>query len=259
MRMDLKFKIKEIIAMKKSILLLGPKGIGKTHILKRLNGIYIEYPSAKQILQAIIKHYKLSNRKYSTIPEQMKLVKNHLHRTVLLLDNCSDIYKPTKKLIENLINQGAVVVAASRRKLYFCKAIIRIKELSKKEALELLKKILPYAKNMVYRIIINKSYCNPGKIIELSKEYNIGIKNVIFNPLNDKSIIRFFLKLRPQMPQRIDILPVWTMFLFGFGALTIKVLMYSQGDFKDAYIVAAFGYTSLIIYRILSPKQRRYK
>ncbi len=255
MHIDEFYKIERNIKMKKSTLLLGPKGIGKTTLLKKIKGIYIEYPSAKQILNAIAKHYKVNLFRWITIPEQLELIKRYLPKAVLLIDNCEDIYRPTIRLIEKLISEGAVVVVASSRKLYFLDEIVELKELSKEESILLAQELLPNANRIVHEIIANKSLGNPGKIAELAKDYKLGIKNIEVNPFDENSIVEFFLKLRPQMPDRINIFPLWVLFVIGFGALTLKVLLYSKGNFKDAYAIAAFGYMSLIAYKLISKKR----
>lgn len=89
----------------------------------------------------------------------------------------------------------------------------------------------------------------------MSRDYVIELKNKDISPKNTKSIFDFFSDIRPHIPERIDILPVWLLFCIGFGALLIKVLLYSEGNFKDAYMVAAFGYMTMIIYRLVTVKK----
>ncbi|MCD6575712.1 MAG: ATP-binding protein [Nanoarchaeota archaeon] len=244
-------EIERNIKMKKSTLLVGPKGIGKTTILRKLKGIYIEYPSARQTLSSIAKHYEVRFFRWATIPEQLELVKKYLPKSVLLIDNYEDIRRPTMKLVEKLISEGAVVVAASERKLYFLDEKVYVKRLSREESFSLVEELLPSADKIVHEIIINMSLGNPGKIVTLARDYTLGVKNLEVVPFDKESIVSFFLKLKPEIPERIDILPIWLLFVMGFGALTAKVILFSKGNFHDAYMIAAFGYTSLIIYRLV--------
>ena len=45
----------------------------------------------------------------------------------------------------------------------------------------------------------------------------------------------------------------------GIGALFVKTFLFSNGNFHDAYIIASFGYLTLIIYRIMWETREKRK
>ena len=180
-------KIKENVRRKKSTLIYGREGIGKTWILKKLeeeNGIYIEYPGMKFMLESIVKSKNIpceKNTRYMTIAELLKLVKPYLKDILILLDEFEDARISTIKLIKKLIKEGATIVAASNKKhfTYIFREVIEIKPLPRLDSEYLLYNLVESIDNLSADIIITKSLGYPGKIVELAKAYEIGLRILI--------------------------------------------------------------------------------
>jgi energy-coupling factor transporter ATP-binding protein EcfA2 len=253
-------RINENLKRKKSTLIYGREGIGKTWILLHLKGIYVEYPGMKLILETIVKSMNIQlekNIKYLTVVELLGIVKPYLNKVVILVDEFGDARIQTIKLIKKLITEGATIVAASNEKKhsYLFRESIEIKPLSRLDSEYLLYHSIKSIDNLSADIIISKSLGYPGKILELARAYEIGIKNLDINPSNTKSIINFFSELPPQMPERINLLPFEYLFAIGFGLLIIKYIYFGKGDLRTAYFLGGLGYLTLIIWRAMQKKR----
>jgi len=250
------------LTRKKSTIVLGRKGAGKTWLLMHLKGIYVEYPGMKLILSAIIKEkdlYTERDPRYLTIAELLDVVRPKLKSTVLLLDEFDDARRPVIRLIEKLIIEGATVVAAGERKPWtgIFRETLALGPLPREDAVRLAYLTAREPEQIVIDMIVTKSLGYPGKIVELSNAYNIGFKNGDVNPCKTNSIIKFFSELKPEFPEKIDIMPLWLLFVIGFGLLAYKYVFYSNADWNTGYMVAAMGYISLIIYRLATGNKKR--
>ena len=255
-------EIKEHLKRKKSAIILGRRGVGKTWLLLHTKGIYVEYPGMKLILAAIVRSkdiYTERDPRYLTTAELLDAVRPKLHSTVLLLDEFDDARKPVIRLIEKLASEGATIIAAAERKPWAnCfRETIEPRPFTRAEAASLVCATITETDPLAVDIIVTKSLGYPGKIVELSKAYRIALENRDVNPTKPNSILKFFLELRPEFPDKIDILPVWALFVIGFGALAVKVFLFNRGDWHDAYLFAAIGYASLIVYKMASEGRRR--
>ena len=260
-------QIDEFIRKKRSFLIIGIKGIGKTtllkHIAKKYNACYIEYGSMKQILETLINYFGIyveKNIKYLTIQEFLNLILPYLRdkKPVLLVDEIGSLSKHGGKLLEKLEDEGAIISGASEKRVwnFRFREKLELSYLSRDEAKELAEKYLgSKASEVVFDLVATKSFGVPGRIKEICRDYLIAYKNLDIVPFDKKSIFEFFSEIRPHIPERVNIFPLWLLFVIGFGALTVKVLLYSKGNFHDAYMVAAFGYMSLIVYRLVSSKK----
>lgn len=250
-------KLEKNIQLKRSTVIIGVKGTGKTYLLRQLPGIYVDYPSAKQIISAIMINHRIAGFRWASIPEQLELIRKYLQSTTLLLDNCEIVYKPTVRFLERLQDEGVTLICASERKLSFCREKVELKAMSPKQSRELIKQLVRTIHPTAMRIIVHKSLGNSGKIIELVKDYQLGIKYLQINPNDEASIVNYFLDLRPQMPERIDIFPVWLLFALGFGALAVKTIFFDSGSWHEGYMIASLGYLVLIVYRMLQESRKR--
>ncbi len=262
-------KIEEILKMKRSLLILGQKGIGKTTILRYIaenfNGCYVEHFSVKQALISLLNHFKLPTKRsprYMTTKELFDLLDSFLKRdeVILLIDDIDTISKSSGKILGLLEDYGVVIVGASEKKVwkFRFRETLELKYLSREESKELAKKFLKKkSSDLVLDLVATKSMGVPGKIKEICKDYKIAFENFDVNPFDKKSIFDFFIDIRPHIPERIDIFPVWLLFVLGFGVLFVRNVMYSQGHFSDAYLIGAYGYLALITYRLVMVK--RYK
>jgi len=253
--------LNENVKRKKSTLIFGREGVGKTWLLLHIKGIYIEYPGMKLILEEIIKSKNIPterNTRYMTIAELLKIVQPHLEKSILLIDEFEDARSQTIKLIKKLINGGATVVAASTKKFYtnIFREILELKPFSRLDSEYLLYNTIKSVDRLSADIIVTKSLGYPGKIIELAKAYEIGIRNGDIYPSSTKSILNFFNGLRPEFPERINLLPFEYLFAIGFGMLIIKYIYFDKGDLRTAYMLGGFGYITLIIWRALQMKKR---
>jgi len=255
--------LKEDIKRRKSTVVLGRRGVGKTWLLLHMKGIYVEYPGMKLILSAIVKQkdiYTERDPRYLTIAELLDAVRPKLASTVLLLDEFDDARKPVIKLIEKLVSEGATIIAAGERKPWSScfRDTLALKPLSRVEAEALVCSTITETDPLAVDIIVTKSLGYPGKIVELAKAYKVALENGDVNPRSANSVVKFFTELRPEFPDKIDILPVWSLFVLGFGALAVKVFLYDKGDWHDAYLFAAVGYAALIVYKMASEGRRRH-
>ena len=261
--------IEETIRKQRSLLILGQKGMGKTTLLKHIRktekACYVESTSVKQILIAILKHYRIQaerSPKYLTTRELLYLIKPFVkeNKTVLLVDDAESLSKSTANLLEKLEDMGVIIVGASQKKVwkFRFRETLELKYLSREESKELAERFLKKKSSaLVLDLVATKSMGVPGKIKEICKDYKIAFENFDVNPFSKKSIFDFFIDIRPHIPERIDIFPVWLLFVLGFGVLFVRNVMYSQGHFSDAYLIGAYGYLALITYRLVMVK--RYK
>lgn len=255
--------LKKNIRRKKSTIVLGRKGAGKTWLLSHIKGIYIEYPGMKLILSAIIKKYDIYTERdprYLSTAELLDAARPKLTSTILLLDEFDDVRRPVIKLIGKLVNEGATVIAAGERKRWtgMFREIIGLKSFSRIEAEALVCKTIAETDPLAVDIITTKSLGYPGKIVELAKAYKIALDNRDVNPQSANSIVKFFNELRPEFPEKTDIFPVWMLFVIGFGFLAYKYTFYSNSDWNTGYMVAAMGYISLIFYKLVTQGKKRY-
>lgn len=251
--------LNENILRKKSTLILGRKGSGKTWMLSHLKGIYVEYPGMKLILEAIVKKFDLYTERaprYMNTAELLDAVRPKLKKTVLLLDEFDDARRPVIRLIEKLAGEGATVIAASERKPWTScfRDTIKLLPLNRKES-EALACATFGADDFALDIIVTKSLGYPGKIIELCKAYEIALKNWDVEPENRNSIVTFFNELKPEFPEKTDILPFEYLFVIGFGLLIIKFFFWDKGNFKMGYVLGGLGYLTLILWRTLFYKK----
>ena len=261
-------QVEEFIKRRRSVLILGIKGIGKTTFLKFLEkkhkGCYIEHCSPKSVLENLVNYFNIKTKRstrYLTINELFRLVKPFIKRKkpLVLVDDVDFLSKYCGKLLQKIESCGAVIVGASERHIwnFSFKEKIVLDYLSREDSKELARCFLrEIATEDVLDLIATKSFGLPEKIKEICGEYEFAFKNLEVVPFDKKSLFDFFMQIKPHIPKRANIFPTWLLFVIGFGALTIKVLLYSKGDFHDAYIIAAFGYTSLIIYRLATLRRR---
>ena len=260
--------IKKHIHHGQSVLILGRKGTGKTALLKyiaeKTNGIYVEFASTKAILEAIILHLNVAverNIKYLTAKELLDYIRPNLKKPiVLLIDDAESISKYCGRVLYKLPKEMFAIIGASEKKVwnFRFRNEVELKPLTREQSKELAEELLgDLATPLVLDLVATKSMGYPGKIVEICNDIKAYHKGLDLNILSKKSVFDFFKNVRPEFPERINIFPLWMLFVIGFGALTAKVLLYSKGNFKDAYTVAAFGYMSLIVYRIASA--RKYK
>lgn len=255
-------EIKEHIKHKHSVLIIGRKGVGKTSFLKfiaeKTGGCYVEYSATKPILEALIVHLNIpaeKNIRYCTIQELLDLIRPSLKKpVVLLLDEADSISKYCGKMLDKLSEENIVVIAASEKKVWgfnFRKSI-ELNPLNRKQSKELASDFLGYRTSpLILDLIATKSLGLPGKIKEICGDVRIYHKNLELSLHNENSIFKFFKDIRPEFPDRVNIFPLWLFFVIGFGFLMLRYYFYSWGDFQEGYLVAMFGYTSLILYRLL--------
>jgi hypothetical protein len=259
--------IKKSIANRKSIILLGQKGIGKTYLLKSIElnfkACYIEHLTVKNILEKIAANLKVNSRislRYLNIEELSELVMPILKKRnkVILLDNCESISKPVARLLEKISEYSAIIAAAERKPWSFrFREELNLIPLDRNSSKELATKLINLKDNFILDLIATKSLGNPGKICEICRDFSLAIDNYDLDLLNKNSIIKFFLGIKPTFPNRINIFPIWLLFVTGFGLLIVKYFFYSESDWNTGYMIAAMGYTSLIIYRLINDKRRR--
>jgi AAA+ ATPase superfamily predicted ATPase len=259
-------EIQEHIKHGQSVLILGRKGIGKTtllrHIAEKMKGIYVEFPSAKAILEEIVSHLAIpleKNTRYITTKELLDLVRQRKRKqVVLLIDEAESISKFCGRVLEKLQDEDFIIIGASEKKVwnFRFRNELELRPLSREQSKELAEEFLgDLATPLVLDLIATKSLGVPGKIKEICSDIKAYHKNLDILLIDKKSVFEFFRNVKPEFPERINIFPLWALFVVGFGALLVKVLLYSKGNFHDAYMVAAFGYMSLIVYRIVKSKQ----
>lgn len=121
-------QIQKFIKRKRSFLILGIRGIGKTTLLKYMQkeykACYIEYGgSTKQILETLTRHFKIHTErsiKYFTIQDILELIVPYIKRrkTILLIDEMDSLSKHGAKLLAKLEDDGVVIIGASERKIW---------------------------------------------------------------------------------------------------------------------------------------------
>jgi hypothetical protein len=259
--------IRECVERRRNLLLLGPKGAGKTYLLKsaevNFKACYIEHLTVKNILEKLVAYLKVPtarSTRYMTIEELLGLVLPVLRKRhkVILLDNAESISKPVARLLEKLADQAVVLAAAQTKPWAFrFREELVLTNLPRKDAKELAAKLLNLKDAFVLDLVATKSLGNPGKICEICREFSIAVDRFDVDLLDRNSIARFFLGVKPHLPERINIFPVWALFVVGFGFLIFKYFFYSEADWNTGYMVAAMGYTSLIIYKLVTEGRRR--
>jgi hypothetical protein len=259
-------ELREHIKHKHSVLITGRKGVGKTTFLKfvaeKTGGCYVEFASTKPILEAVINHLGLiteKNIRYCTIQELLDLIRPSLKKpVVLVLDEGDSISKYCGKMLDKLSEENIVIIAASEKKVWnfrFRKEI-QLYPLNRKQAKELSGEYLgPRATPLLLDLVATKSLGFPGKIKEICDDINTFHKNLELDTHSENSVFKFFKDIKPQFPDRINILPLWFLFVIGFGLLLLRYYFYQWGDFQEGYLVAMFGYTSLILYRLVTMKK----
>jgi len=260
--------IKECISKKRSLILLGTKGIGKTYMLRLIEAnfraCYIDSLSIKNLLTKIATALKIQFRRsmrYMTSEELLEAIIPVLKKThrPILLDNCENISKPVVKILEQLNEFTTIIAAAEKKplKLRF-REELELRPLDRGDAKELASKVLQLKDNFVLDLVATKSLGVPGKVMEICRDYSIAIDNFEVDPLDRNSITKFFLGVKPQIPERVNIFPVWALFVVGFGMLAAKYFFYSNSDWNTGYMIAATGYMVLIVYRAISERRGRY-
>ena len=199
------------------------------------------------------------NVRYMTTNELLDIVRESLKKPlVLLVDEVETISRFGGRVLNKLAEAGVIVVGASEKKVWGFpfRNEIELKLLSREQSKELAEKLLGnLATPLVLDLIATKSLGVPGKIREICEDVKAYHKNLDLIIIDEKSVFDFFRDVKPEFPERINIFPLWMLFVIGFGALLVKVLLYSKGNFHDAYIVAAFGYMSLIVYRLVRERK----
>lgn len=230
---------------------------------EKTGGCYVEFASTKPILEAVINHLGLiteKNIRYCTIQELLDLIRPSLKKpVVLLLDEADSISKYCGKMLDKLSDENIVVIAASEKKVWgfnFRKEI-QLNPLNRKEAKELAGELLgPKATSLLLDLVATKSLGFPGKIKEICDDINTFHKNLELDTHSENSVFKFFKDVKPQFPDRINILPVWLLFVLGFTALAVKMFYFQQGDWKDAYVIAAFGYATLAVWKLVQETKK---
>ena len=260
-------EIQEHIKHRQSVLILGRKGIGKTtllkYIAKKMNGVYVELPSTKAILEEIVSHLNIpleKNVRYMTTKELLDLVRQNTRKpTILFIDEADSISKFCGRVLEKLQDENFIIIGASEKKVwnFRFRNELELQPLSREQSKELAEELLgDLATPLVLDLVATKSFGVPGKIKEICNDIKAYQKNLDLLIIDKKSVFDFFKNVKPEFPERINIFPLWALFVVGFGALLVKVLLYSKGNFHDAYMVAAFGYMSLIVYRLITVRNR---
>jgi|GEM_PF-6894177 len=253
LRKEILEKIRKNIKRRRSILIVGRKGAGKTWLLKQLEGIYIEFPLMHYILEQIVFNLHLKTKtspKYMSIPSLYKICRKKLNKLTILIDDLHTARRPLMNILEKMILDGAVIIGASEKSVFqsLFYEVINLESMTREEILEMLNSFKIKDKNTL-DIIFSKSLGFPGKAVELAKQYKIGLSNKEIKKNNLNSLVRYFMELKPSFPERVDLFPLWLLFIVGFGAFAFKVLLYSEDRFRDGYTIAMFGYLALIIYK----------
>lgn len=260
--------VKECISKRRSLILLGTKGIGKTYMLRLIEAnfraCYIDSLSIKNILTKIATALKIQfkrSMRYMASEELLEAIIPVLKKTrrPILLDNSENISKPVVRILEQLNEFTTIIAAAEKKPLMLrFREELELKPLDRAAAKEFASKVLQLKDNFVLDLVATKSLGVPGKILEICRDFSIAIDNFEIDLLDRNSITKFFLGVKPQIPERINIFPVWTLFVIGFGLLAAKYIFYSNSDWNTGYMIAATGYMILIIYRTMSERRRKY-
>ena len=264
-------EIKQHIEHKQSVLITGRKGVGKTFLLKNLaarsNAVYVEFATTKPILEALVEYFEIPvtrNTKYMTAKELLDLVRPFLDKSpVILLDEASSITKYCGRVLNKLAEEGVIFIGASKKKVwnFRFKKTIELEPLSKKESKELADKLLgKISTSLLVDLTVTKSLGIPGKIKEICEDAKAYQATLELDILSESSVYDFFKDIKPEFPEKINILPFEYLFAVGFGLLLTKYLYFDKGDLRTAYLMGGLGYLTLIVWRALNTrKYKRYK
>ena len=212
-----------------SVNLVGSRGAGKTYLCRKLlditNGIQVDTKSRNVMLKRIAKHYRCKEKEV------------YKKNVIVIADNYSNVSSTVNEL---LIEINAVVIGTSEHPIrrFPFDVTLKIEPLNFIQTCLLIDETVQGVPLKAKKTIYNLSLGYPGDVIRLAKRYSVS---------KDKTW-RFFIEQKPRT-ERINLLPLSSVFIIGYVLLIGKYLLYKAGSYQDAYIVAIFGYLSLMLSR----------
>ncbi len=238
------------INRKRSVLIIGKKGIGKTEFLKNISskGIYCSSMPTRQLLLDIMFSMKIDKKGLSNTKLMLDEILKH-NRKVLFIDDIDFANKNSISIINNLKNEGFVIVSAGIKEPknidFFEK--IELTALSFSESVLMIKSNYKLPDSIV-SAIARISGGVPREIIDNSNDAKNSIESGFLDEKNKNEINNYINELENKQ-RRSVLLSASFLLPFAYFMLSLRYILYFQKNYKAGYLTATAAYLIFAFFR----------
>jgi type II secretory pathway predicted ATPase ExeA len=277
--------LKEFLLRRRNVLVEAPRGMGKTMLLRAFQQLYAnefeilyvkKSKDFKPALLEIISGAGALKPGNATIPELQGMVNTLFQelqkkkQVILLLDHLEDGYLKTEELLRfleenNICFAGAASDLKKRLHRHF-KERIKLDALKEEEASKLVKVEIEQKFNIdapesFITTVLRKSNRVPFFIKDILKEVETQNQLQEFdfksNPERASQVVE---RMAPhpmlsETEEKIDILPVWTVFIIAYLFLAFRYIAMGARDYEMFIVAGALGYLLRVVGMSLKPKK----
>ncbi len=254
-RKDIVEEVLYNLERKRSTLILGESGMGKTTLLKHLqqdylkNSVLVNARPASNITEKLAQHLSIPlvttrGRRKRMFELLDDIVRKASEDLIVIIDEVEEATKQTKKIIKLLQRSGLTILGAgtSSQGINFS-AEVRLRGFTNEEASELIHKLIKNSGLVEYENELAK-IGNPEELKNACEDLLIAHK---MGDLKDKAEYKSELKSRQL--KKINLVSTYDLVSLGYLLITLRYVFYGQKMYSIGYLLSTVAYMMFFLFR----------